>query len=170
MTAYRHPVADVAAALDTDAQRGLSHGEARRRLDRYGRNELTADKRAPGWCKLLPQFRDVLVVLSLVATATSAGLWLYERDSALPYEAMAIAAVVAAQRGHGLRPAPTCGASGAASRHMSAANAHVIRDGTRQTVAAAELVPGDITLVEEGDTIPADARARAVERRRHPAD
>ena len=40
------------------------------------------------------QFRDVLVVLLLIATAISAGLWLYERDSALPYEAMAIFAVV----------------------------------------------------------------------------
>src|SRR5690606_2580943 len=38
------------------------------------------------------------------------------------------------------------------------ARAHVVRDGVRQDVAAAELVPGDIILVEEGDTVPADAR------------
>ena len=46
----------------------------------------------------------------------------------------------------------------AALRDMSAPHANVIRDGQRQAIATAELVPGDITLIEEGDTIPADAR------------
>ena len=46
----------------------------------------------------------------------------------------------------------------AALRQMSAAHAHVIRDGTRQSIAVTEIVPGDIILIEEGDTIPADAR------------
>jgi Ca2+-transporting ATPase len=46
----------------------------------------------------------------------------------------------------------------AALRQMSAARASVVRDGQRQSVAAAELVPGDIIVLEEGDTIPADAR------------
>jgi Ca2+-transporting ATPase len=42
----------------------------------------------------LAQFRDVLVILLLVATAISTGLWLYEREAALPYEAVAIFVVV----------------------------------------------------------------------------
>jgi len=46
----------------------------------------------------------------------------------------------------------------AALEALSAAHARVIRDGVRQNVLAAELVPGDILCVEEGDTIPADAR------------
>src|SRR5262249_20919586 len=46
----------------------------------------------------------------------------------------------------------------AALRQMSAANAHVIRDGERQTIPATDVVPGDLILVEEGGTIPADAR------------
>src|SRR5690606_8009728 len=46
----------------------------------------------------------------------------------------------------------------AALRQMSAAHARVIRDGEQQSIPAAELVPGDIILIEEGDTIPADAR------------
>ena len=48
----------------------------------------------PAWRKFLAQFEDVLVILLLIATAISAALWLYERESALPYEAMAILAVV----------------------------------------------------------------------------
>ena len=93
-TAYRHPVDEVVATLDTDPERGLSQGEARARLDRYGRNELTGEKPVPAWQKFLAQFHDVLVVFLLIATAISAGLWLYELGSALPYEAMAILAVV----------------------------------------------------------------------------
>jgi P-type Ca2+ transporter type 2C len=144
--------------LGTDAERGLTKAEARVRLDRCGRNELTAEKPIPAWKKFVAQFRDVLVALLLVATAISAGLWLYERDSALPYEAMAIFAVVLLNAVMGYVQQSRAEQAVAALRQMSAANAHVVRDGERQTLPATELVPGDIILLEEGDTIPADAR------------
>jgi Ca2+-transporting ATPase len=70
------------ASLATDAQHGLSQAEARVRLERHGRNELTAEQPVPAWRKFLGQFRDVLVILLLIATAILAGLWLVERDSA----------------------------------------------------------------------------------------
>src|SRR6476620_10982599 len=92
--AYRQSVADVLSVWSTDAEQGLGMAEARARLDRYGRSELAAEKPLPGWRKFLAQFKDMLVVLLLVATASSTGLWLYERDSALPYEAIAIFAIV----------------------------------------------------------------------------
>ena len=91
---YRQPVDAVLAALGTDARLGLSQREARARLERYGKNELMAEKPVPAWRKFLAQFHDVLVILLLIATVISAGLWLVERDSALPYEAIAILAVV----------------------------------------------------------------------------
>ena len=78
------------AALGSDAQAGLSQDEAGRRLERYGQNELASERPTPTWKKILAQFADPLVVLLLVATAISAGLWLLERKSALPYEAIAI--------------------------------------------------------------------------------
>src|SRR5688572_27370382 len=91
---HHEPVEKVIASLSADARRGLSQAEAGRRLERYGRNELTADKPTPTWKKILAQFKDVLVILLLVATAISVGLWLVEREAALPYEAIAILAVV----------------------------------------------------------------------------
>jgi Ca2+-transporting ATPase len=157
-TAYRRPVDDVVAALATDARRGLSQAEASARLARHGRNELTAEKPVPEWKKFLAQFRDVLVVLLLVATAISTGLWVYERDSALPYEAMAILAVVILNAVMGHIQQSRAERAVAALRQMSAAHASVVRDGGRHRIPAAELVPGDIILIEEGDTIPADAR------------
>jgi Ca2+-transporting ATPase len=91
---YQQPVDDVLTALSTDARSGLSKGDAQARLENYGKNELTAEKPVPAWRKFLAQFQDVLVILLLIATVISAGLWLYERESALPYGAMAIFAVV----------------------------------------------------------------------------
>jgi Ca2+-transporting ATPase len=108
--------------------------------------------------KFLAQFQDVLVILLLVATVISAVLWLYERESSLPYEAMAILAVVLLNAVMGYVQEARAEEAVAALRQMSAAHASVIRDGSRQIVPAAEVVPGDIILLEEGDTIPADAR------------
>jgi Ca2+-transporting ATPase len=156
--AYRQPVDEVLAALDTDAHRGLSATEATARLERYGRNELTAEEPVPAWRKFLAQFQDVLVILLLVATLISAGLWLYERESSLPYEAIAIFAVVLLNAIMGYIQQSRAEEAVAALRQISAAHANVVRDGERRSIAAAEVVPGDIILIEEGDTIPADAR------------
>jgi Ca2+-transporting ATPase len=158
MTAYQQPLDEVVTMLDTDARHGLSDGEARARLDRYGPNELTAEKPMPAWRRFLAQFHDVLVILLLIATGISAGLWLYERESALPYEAMAIFAVVLLNAIMGYLQESRAEHAVAALRQMSAAHAHVIRDGVRQSIPATAVVPGDIIFIEEGDTIPADAR------------
>ena len=155
---YRQSVDAVLAALGTDGRRGLSEVEARRRLERHGRNELAAEKPVPAWRKFLAQFQDALVILLLVATTVSAGLWLVERDSALPYEAIAILSVVLLNALLGYVQQSRAEQAVAALRQMSAARAHVVRDGERQTLAAAEIVPGDLILIEEGDTVPADAR------------
>jgi Ca2+-transporting ATPase len=155
---YQRTVDETLTTLGTNAQRGLSSDEARSRLERYGKNELTAEKPLPWWRKFLVQFQDVLVILLLIATAISAGLWLYERESALPYEAIAIFAVVLLNAIMGYVQEARAEQAVAALGRMSAAHANVIRDATRQNIAATDVVPGDIILIEEGDTIPADAR------------
>jgi P-type Ca2+ transporter type 2C len=155
---YRQPVDAVLAALGTDARLGLSQREARARLERYGKNELMAEKPVPAWRKFLAQFHDVLVILLLIATVISAGLWLVERDTALPYEAIVILAVVLLNAVMGYIQQSRAEQAVAALRQMSAAHAKVMRDGAQQSIAAAEVVPGDLILIEEGDTVPADAR------------
>ncbi len=156
--AYRRRGEDVIAELGTDVRLGLPDAEARSRLERYGRNELAAEEPVPAWRRFAAQFQDVLVILLLIATAISAGLWAYEREAALPYEALAILAVVLVNAAMGYIQESRAEAAVAALRAMSAADATVVRDGERRSVAAAELVPGDIVLIEEGDTIPADGR------------
>ncbi len=156
--AYHLSIDDALVAFGADAQRGLSDDEARVRLDRYGRNELEKERTEPAWKKFLAQFQSVLVILLLIATAISTALWLYEAESALPYEAMAIIAVVILNAVMGYIQESRAEQAVAALRQMSAKHANVIRNGTRQSIPASELVPGDLILLEEGDTIPADAR------------
>ena len=158
LDAYRLTADDVAVALDTDLHRGLTDEEAAKRLAEAGRNELATEQAVPSWRRFLAQFRDVLVILLLVATAVSVALWFIERDSALPYEAIAIFAVVLLNATMGFIQETRAEAAVAALRAMSASEATVIRSGERRRVPAAELVPGDIVLIEQGDTIPADGR------------
>ena len=156
--AYRETAETMAASLATDVRRGLPSDEARTRLERYGPNELASEPPVPAWRRFLAQFQDVLVVLLLVATAISALLWVYERDTSLPYEAIAIFAIVLLNAVLGYVQESRAEAAVAALRALSAAEAAVIRGGERRRVPAADLVPGDLILIEEGDTVPADAR------------
>src|SRR5262249_50758099 len=156
--AYQRTADDVIRALGSDLSRGLTDREAQARLGQYGPNQLEAEPPVPAWRRFLAQFQDILVILLLIATAISAALWVYERDSALPYDALAISAVVLLNALMGYLQESRAESAVAALRQMSAAHAHVIRDGESRTVPAADLVPGDLIVVEEGDTIPADAR------------
>ncbi|HEX7981670.1 MAG TPA: HAD-IC family P-type ATPase, partial [Gemmatimonadaceae bacterium] len=156
--AHALTVAEVVAALAADMERGLSSDEARSRRACVGRNELASAPPIPAWRRFFAQFRDVLVLLLLVATAVSAATWWYEGGEALPYEAIAILAIVMLNATMGFVQESRAGAAVAALRAMSADRATVVRDGQRQQIPATELVPGDVLLIEEGDTIPADAR------------
>lgn len=155
---YLLPASEVLARLGVDPEKGLTQAEAQARLSEVGPNVLTQEKPVPAWRKFLAQFQDVLVILLLIATAISATLWAIERDTALPYEAIAIFAVVLLNAIMGYVQEARAEQAVAALKKMSAAKANVIRDGARQSIAAADLVPGDIILVEEGDTVPADGR------------
>jgi Ca2+-transporting ATPase len=158
LDAHQQTADAVLAALGVDPRRGLSDTEARARLEKHGRNELTGEKPVPGWRKFAAQFTDVLVILLIVAAAISAAIWWFERESALPFEALAIFAIVLLNAIMGYVQEARAEASLAKLKAMSAAEATVLREGGRRRLPAAELVPGDIILIEEGDTIPADAR------------
>jgi len=137
---YQQAVDEVLAALSADALYGLSRGEVEARLKRNGRNELTAKEPIPAWRKFLAQFKDALVILLLVATALSAALWLIEREVALPYEAIAILAVVLLNAVMGYVQEARAESAVAALRQMGAAQANVVRDGERQSISAASSI------------------------------
>ena len=156
--AYRHPVAELLADLELDPARGLSATTIAERLARHGRNELPEVPPAPAWLRFLAQFRDPLTGLLLVATAISFIAWLIERDQSVPFEALTILAIVLLNGVLGFVQENRAEQAVAALRALSSPNARVLRDGRQQQIVAAELVPGDLLLIEEGDTLPADAR------------
>ncbi|HZT49904.1 MAG TPA: HAD-IC family P-type ATPase, partial [Hyphomicrobiaceae bacterium] len=150
----------VVAALGSDAAQGLTTAEARRRLDRHGPNRLQSGPETPWWERLLDQFRNFLVIILLVATVISVVEWLLQdpRETALPYEAMVILAIVILNALLGYFQEARAERSVRALMALAAPESTVIRDGERQRIHADEIVPGDIVLVEAGDRVPADAR------------
>lgn len=156
--AYRHTAADVLAALQVDATRGLSSAEAQARLERYGRNVLPETPPQPVWLRFLAQFRDPLTGLLLAATVIAFVVWLIEQAEPLPFEALTILTIVALNGVLGFVQESRAEQAMAALRALSVPYARVLRDGRPQAIPAAEVAPGDILLVEEGDTLPADAR------------
>jgi Ca2+-transporting ATPase len=157
-TPHALSAATVAERLVTDPARGLAAAEARRRLAAVGRNELAAAAPTPAWRRFLAQFESPLVLLLLLATAVSFVVWLIEGESTVPYEALTIFAIVIANAVFGHVQEARAEAAIASLRTMTAATATVIRDGERRVIPAAEVVPGDLLAIEEGNAIPADAR------------
>lgn len=146
---YGQSVEAVVAAQQTDARRGLTQVEAQRRLASGGRNELLAPPAIPQWRRFLAQFANLLVILLLVAGGISLALWLLERHSALPYEAMAILAIVLGNAVMGYVQEAKAESAMAALRKMSANEAVVVRDGEPRKIPASELVYGDLIVIEE---------------------
>jgi Ca2+-transporting ATPase len=150
----------VVAGLGSDVSRGLSQAQALERLERHGPNRLKSAPETPWWERLLEQFRNFLVIILLVATVISMVEWLLQepRETALPYEAIVILAIVVFNAMLGYFQESRAERSVRALMALAAPESTVVRDGERQRIQAEQIVPGDIVLVEAGDKIPADAR------------
>jgi Ca2+-transporting ATPase len=140
----------VSDALETTAQ-GLTGAEAARRLASHGPNELQAARRISPWALLAEQFKNVLIVILLVATGLSFFL-------GHGVEAIAIAVIVLFAVGLGFVQEYRSERAIEALRKMAAPTATVLRDGREIEVPARDLVPGDLVLLTAGDRIPADLR------------
>ena len=155
---WRRDVAELAADLGTDLQGGLGADEAATRLERFGPNVLDPAERVPAWRKLLGQFADPLIYLLLAAAAVSVIAWVTEGADGIPYEAIVIAVIVVLNGVLGFVQEARAEQAVAALQRMAAATAAVVRDGRAQRIPAADVVPGDLLLLHEGDAVSADAR------------
>ena len=130
--------------------RGLTTAEASRRLDEHGPNALPPPERVGLATRVLRELREPMALLLLVA-ATISGVALGELVDAVAIAAIvAINAVIAlAQEGRAERALESLAA-------MEAPEATVVRDGRRRRVPSAEVVPGDVVVLQAGDRVPAD--------------
>lgn len=148
---WRFSIGDVARQVGADVEHGLAAEEARRRLDRQGANELPESPPPSLLSLFMAQFTSVIVWV-LIGAAVVSGLLEDWVDSA------AILAIVLLNGILGFVQEFRAERSLAALRHLSLATARVLRDGTQHVIPARDVVAGDITLLEAGDRIPADAR------------
>lgn len=156
--AWARDAAEVVSALASDARRGLSGVEAAERLGRTGANRLDEAGRVPTWRKLIAQLADPLVYLLLAAVVVALVAWALEGAEGVPYDAIVIGLIVAANAVLGYVQEARAERAVAALQRMAAATAGVVRDGIEQRIPAAELVPGDILVLVEGDAVAADGR------------
>jgi Ca2+-transporting ATPase len=132
-------------------EEGLTTAEAEARLSHYGPNQLREAPR-PGFLALLwDQLNNFVVILLIVASIISALLGDY-------VEAGAIMAIVVLNSVLGIIQEQRAEQALAALQKLAAPDAQVIRDGSRKSVPAYNLVPGDIVFLEAGNFIPADLR------------
>ena len=150
--------AEVLESLGVDPASGLGSAEAAERLARVGRNRLDPAAQVPAWRKLLAQFADPLIYLLLAAIAISVAAWALEGAQGVPFEAIVIAVIVAANGVLGFVQERKAEQAVAALQRMAAPAATVVRDGHQQRIPAEELVPGDILVLAEGDAVGADGR------------
>lgn len=136
------------------SREGLSTAEAQKRLDEYGRNELEEGQKRGLLAKFLDQFKDLMIIILLVAAALSV---ITEGTEGLT-DALIILAVVILNAAFGVYQEGQAEAAIEALKDMSSQIARVRRDGHVVEIDSRELVPGDIVMLEAGDVVPADMR------------
>ena len=134
---------EVASRLGVDVTRGLDTASVDERLSRYGRNEIQEAARRSPWRMLAGQFMDFMILV-LIAAAVISGIVGDPIDTIVIMIIVLLNAVIGAVQEYRAERAV------AALRMMAAPDARVLRGGEPQSIPAAELVPGDIVLLEAG--------------------
>lgn len=148
---YHIDINEAARALEVDPHEGLSSEEVKHRQDEFGMNQMTARRGTPAWAKFLQQFNQALVYILLAATAVSAALgeWV---DAGVIFGVVLINAVV------GFIQESKAEKAIESLAKLVRTEATVRRDGRKKRVPSTDLVPGDVVLLQSGDSVPADLR------------
>lgn len=152
---------DVARALETDPEHGLSSAEAAKRLAEHGPNELQGKPPTPKWRRFVEQFNSPLIYLLLAAIVIATIAWALDTGpdaGAVPVDAIVIALIVMLNAVLGYVQEAKAADAVAALQAMTKAHSVVLRDGRRVELASADLVVGDILVLGEGDEVGADGR------------
>jgi len=148
---------EVEEKLTTSSINGLSSAEVKTRYEKYGPNELTAEKKRPRWKVFLDQFKDVLIYILIIAVILST-IINFIKYQHLGEDGIVIAVIVILNAIIGYIQEGKADEAIEALKNFAAPESQVIRDGNEITVKARELVPGDLIVIHEGDMFPADGR------------
>ena len=148
---YDRPLSETTAALHTDEVRGLAAHEAAARLRQWGRNELRKDQGLSPLTLLAGQFHSLVIWVLIGAALVSVAL-------GEVVDGIAILAIVLLNAVIGFLQEYRSEQAVAALARLTAPRARVVRDGHAEVIAAAEVVCGDLLLLDAGDLVAADAR------------
>lgn len=154
---YLASAEDVLAAQSSNAETGLSVAEAASRLASVGPNKLDEEEKTPMWKRFFEQMADPMVIMLLVAAAISVITGFIQGEPEWA-DAVIILSVVILNSVLGVVQEAKSEQALEALQEMSAAQSKVMRDGKLVHMPSSELVPGDIVLLEAGDSVPADCR------------
>ncbi len=158
MNAYNVERSKVLNELKVTQEKGLTDEQVASLKEEYGENKLEEKKHKSFMAKFFDQFKDVMIIILLVAAAVSAVIAFVENNLSELFEPALILLIVVLNALMGVIQENKAEKALDALKNMSAPHARVIRNGVEKIVNASELVPGDIILLEAGDFVPADAR------------
>ena len=147
---YLQPKAEVLKEFKTDAN-GLTAEQAEKNLAKYGKNALVEGKKKTVFQVFLEQFKDLMVIILIIAAVISA--FTGELESTLVIIAVLILNAVLGTVQH-----VKAEKSLASLKSLSSPSAKVLRNGEKIEIDSTEVVPGDIILLEAGDMVTADGR------------
>jgi len=165
ISAHSEIVDKVVEAFGTSIEKGLSEIEAQSRLEKYGKNELVKEKGKTALQIFIGQFKSFLVYLLIFAIAISVviGMWEASQPGAEEWsaeytDAIVILSILIVNAILGFYQEYQAEKSMESLKKLAPHFAKVRRDGKVIEIAVEDVVPGDITLVEDGDKFPADIR------------
>lgn len=155
MKEYLSESKQVLAELLTD-ENGLSEAEVQKRREEYGLNKLNEGKKVSLIQRFLNELKDPMIIILIVAAVVSGITAVYSNESFA--DVIIIMLVVIINAVLGVIQESKAEQAIAALQEIAAATSKVMRGGEQVTVRSEELVPGDIIVLEAGDSVPADAR------------
>lgn len=150
-TWHNQSITELLHHFASDVAQGLTDAEAANRLSQYGPNKIQKGKRFSAWIIFMNQFKSLVIWVLIGAAAISAALGEI-------VDGLAIIAIVILNAIVGFFQEYRAEKAAAALARLAAPHCRVVRSGHSVVIAATEIVPGDILLLEGGDLVAADAR------------
>ena len=147
---------EVFKEFNISEDKGLSGEQVTANREKYGMNELTAQKKKSLFVKFLEQFKDFMIIVLIIAAIVSGVVGYIEEGKVT--DSIIILVVVIVNAIIGVAQESKAEKSLEALQKLSSHSAKVVRDGELTVVASRELVPGDIVVLDTGDFVPADLR------------
>ncbi len=148
----------IVKELESNTETGLTSTQVQERQEKFGKNKLKEKKKKSLMRRFFEQFKDVMIVILILASIASFVIACIEKNPKEFFEPVLILVIVIINAIMGVVQESKAEKALDALQNMSAPHARVIRNGKESVINADELVPGDIIILEAGDFVPADAR------------